>query len=57
MRGLPLRSGPGPIMVPAALYDVDVLRTALQRRDLGTELPLVPVSATVDTRPKAYIHD
>lgn len=34
MRGLPLRQGPGPIEVPAAVYDVDVnvLRTASSGR-------------------------
>ncbi|MBL8076105.1 MAG: hypothetical protein JNL29_17205 [Nitrospira sp.] len=43
MRGPPLRPGPGPIVVPAVVYDVDVLRTALRRGDLGAELPLLAV--------------
>lgn len=43
MLGPSLRPGPGPIVVPAAVYDVDVLRTALWRCYLGAELPLLAV--------------
>lgn len=39
-------------MVPAALYDVDVLRTALCRRDLGAELPYLAVLRLSESDPK-----
>ncbi len=40
-----LRSGPGPIVVPAALYDV------------AAELPLLAGSSTIGLRPNADVHD
>ena len=50
--GPTLRPGPGPIVVPAVVYDVDVLRTALRRGDLGAELPLLAVLRPSVSDPK-----
>ena len=41
VQGPPLRPGLGPIVAPAAVYDFDVLRTALRRCDLNAELSLL----------------